>query len=1037
MSNPDKALPSLYPKNQSARLDRELFKNPTSEYRGAPLWSWNNKLDAAQLVRQIGWLQEMGLGGFHIHPRTGLATAYMGDEFLKMVRICADEAKRRGMFCWLYDEDRWPSGYAGGLVTSDPAFRLRHLLWTPRPYGDEPPEFKNQAWALAARTKNGTLLGRYEITLRDNVLAGYRRLAGDEVPSSDKNIWYAYLETSIPIPWYNNQTYVDNLNPAAVRRFIEVTHERYKKVLGDYFGNVVPSIFSDEPQFVCKSCLRSANDRKDVTLPWTGDFSETYAAAYSENIEACLPELFWELPDGEASAVRYHYHDHVTERFARAFTDQVGGWCQKNGIALTGHTMEEPTLETQTHSTGEAMRVLRKFQLPGIDMLCDNVQYTTAKQAQSVAHQYGRAGVLSELYGVTNWDYDFVGHKGQGDWQAALGVTIRVPHLSWVSMAGEAKRDYPASISYQSPWFREYPLIENHFARLNTVLTRGKPRIKIGVIHPIESYWLAYGPLEQTQSERAERNDAFVDLANWLLLGLVDFNYICEALLPELCPEQKGPGLQVGEMTYDVAIVPGLRTIRSGTLDRLERFAEAGGTLLFAGEIPALVDAVPSERAQRLASHSRRVNFSRARILDALEPHRDVDVRQPDGTRCDSILHQIRQDGEIRYAFFCNIDRVVGRFDNRIRIKGAWQPTRLNTFTGEREPLPAEQSDGWTIIPWDFQPHGDLLLELRPGKITQPVSIEKSIWEEIGRLADPVPVTLSEPNVLLLDRAEWKLDEGDWQPREEVLRVENHARTHWKLDLKNGDIPQPWTDTAPVQNVGHVSFRFRIESDVAVASPLLALENPAITEITLDGKTVPSTDTGWWTDEAIRTVALPSLAQGLHELILRLPFNRKSDIEWCYLLGDFGVRVAGSHVRIVAPVRELAFGDWTGQGLPFYGGNVTYHCCLEGSDETLAIAAPSFKAPLLSVDFDERKVGSIAFAPFEVNLGQVKLGEHRIDLTAFGNRINCFGPIHNTYRQLTWVGPDAWRSEGVRYAEEYQLKPMGILAAPIIKKLVT
>jgi hypothetical protein len=62
--------------------------------------------------------------------------------------------------------------------------------------------------------------------------------------------------------------------------------------------------------------------------------------------------------------------------------------------------------------------------------------------------------MLSELYGVTNWDYDFRGHKSQGDWQACLGVTVRVPHLAWQTMKGEGKRDYPASIFYQSPRYK-------------------------------------------------------------------------------------------------------------------------------------------------------------------------------------------------------------------------------------------------------------------------------------------------------------------------------------------------------------------------------------------------------------------------------------------------------------------------------------------------------------------------------------------------------------------------------------------------------
>jgi len=132
---------------------------------------------------------------------------------------------------------------------------------------------------------------------------------------------------------------------------------------------------------------------------------------------------------------------------------------------LTGHMMSEQSLESQTSALGEAMRSYRSFQLPGIDMLCDYREYTTAKQAQSASNQYGRPGVISELYGVTNWDFDFRGHKLSGDWQAALGVTTRVHHLNWVSMEGEAKRDYPAAIGYQSPWYKEYPMIEDHFGR--------------------------------------------------------------------------------------------------------------------------------------------------------------------------------------------------------------------------------------------------------------------------------------------------------------------------------------------------------------------------------------------------------------------------------------------------------------------------------------------------------------------------------------------------------------------------------------------
>ena len=184
---------------------------------------------------------------------------------------------------------------------------------------------------------------------------------------------------------------------------------------------------------------------------------------------------FLDKKDRSDSVVKYRYFDFVAKMFSENFSKQLGDWCDEHKIAFTGHLLREPQLTSQSVTCGETMRNYGKFGIPGIDILCDQIELTTAKQAQSAVHQYGKEGMLSELYGVTNWDFDFRGHKFQGDWQAALGVTVRVPHLAWLSMAGEAKRDYPASISYQSPWYKEYPIIEDHFARVNTALTRGTP----------------------------------------------------------------------------------------------------------------------------------------------------------------------------------------------------------------------------------------------------------------------------------------------------------------------------------------------------------------------------------------------------------------------------------------------------------------------------------------------------------------------------------------------------------------------------------
>ena len=156
-----------------------------------------------------------------------------------------------------------------------------------------------------------------------------------------------------------------------------------------------------------------------------------------------------------------------------------------------------------------------------------------------------------------------------------------------------------------------------------------------------------------------------------------------------------------------------------------------------------------------------------------------------------------------------------------------------------------------------------------------------------------------------------------------------------------GEIAQPWIDPDRAAPSHVLSLRFTIESDVAVALRL-ALEDAGQVAIALDGVPVPSDVTGWFVDEAIAVVPLPAFTAGRHELILRIPYGRLTNVEWCYLLGDFGVTVRGRHARITAPVRDLAFGDWTTQGLPFYAGNVTYHCRLDGAGEPMAVHLPAF-----------------------------------------------------------------------------------------------
>jgi len=81
----------------SKHMAQELmgqWLNPPAAFRGKPFWSWNGKLEESELLRQLGLFKDMGMGGVFFHSRTGLATEYLGTEWMELTKACADEAAR-------------------------------------------------------------------------------------------------------------------------------------------------------------------------------------------------------------------------------------------------------------------------------------------------------------------------------------------------------------------------------------------------------------------------------------------------------------------------------------------------------------------------------------------------------------------------------------------------------------------------------------------------------------------------------------------------------------------------------------------------------------------------------------------------------------------------------------------------------------------------------------------------------------------------------------------------------------------------------
>ena len=1022
----------LYPRKNDPVPDPELFRNPGSEYRCTPFWAWNCGLEEDLLIREIGYMKQMGMGGFHMHTRSGMSIPYLSDSFMERIRTCVEEARKQGMLAWLYDEDRWPSGFAGGYVTAEEKNRQRFLVLTPS----------------APVDGRYRVLARYDIRLDSRgSLKAYRRLADSE--ASEGTIWYAVERQTEPGPWFHFHGYVDTMNPAAIRDFIRVTHERYRETLSSDLGGICPAIFTDEPQMPRKTTLSRSADLQDVLLPWTGDLEETYRAAWGESLLDRIPEIVWELPEG-ISPVRWRFFDHTTERFVSAFCDQIGAWCRDHGILMTGHMMNEGSLENQTCSVGEAMRAYRAFTLPGVDMLCDGREFITVKQAASAAHQQDCPGVTSELYGVTNWDFDFKGHKLQGDWQAALGVTVRVPHLYWCSMHGEAKRDYPASIGHQSAWWKEYPFIEDHFARVNTLMTRGRPLVRIGVIHPVESCWILFGPEDRTGLARAELDRRFAELTQWLLQDTLDFDYICESTLPDLYRD--GDAFTVGSMSYEAVLVPGCITLRRSTLEVLERFRNRGGRVIFLGDVPRFVDALPCADAERFSERCERLPWDRARLNGSLLSLREIRILTERGRPADTLLCAIREDCGFRTVFIVHSDPAKHGVPDEleqfsISLSGRWTVERWDTQTGDVVPLEAEYGDGTTELSWRCWAQDSLLLRLSPAdqNVRQAGAKKAALIGSYGiRMAEeldlhresrtdrllppPDEILFGEDNVLLLDTAEWRTDEDPWEEAENMLRIGVAAKEKLGISTAAAAGAQPWV--LPPEIPEHtLSLRVTFRTETALPAARLALEDADLSCVLFDGAPLRMVQDGFFADEAIPCFPTGPIPVGCHTLEITRPLTAASCTENCFLLGRFGVRVTGPEAVIIPAPRTLSYGDWTSQGLPFYSGPLTYRYRLPGG-ERIRLRLGLFSAPCVTADLDGKRVANLSLSPSEADLGLLSEGEHILDITVYPSRINSFGALHLNDASVLWYGPQAWRSTGMRWTRTYRLTPSGLLSEP-------
>ncbi len=1001
---------------------REEIWNPPASFRSAPFWAWNGKLEKEKLAAQIEAFHKMGFGGFFMHVRCGLQTPYLGEEFMEMVRFCAEEAEKRGMYAHLYDEDRYPSGHCGGQVTKEKRFMGRQLIAVFAPVEGAKPEEE------AIETAGTYLVARYSIDFTEKgTMTHYSRLADGE-EAAGQEVWF-YSEPLPSSGWFNDGNHPDVLNPAVTDAFIELTHEKYKKAVGDKFGRAIPSIFTDEPN-VGHMGWFDVKLKIPYAMFWSRELPALYQERYGTDLLSCLPEVFYTMEKPDSVQTRYNFLDLIAEQFKTAFSDKVGKWCEENNLLFTGHFHSEGTLSGQCCTSVDIMRQYAAYHIPGVDMLFESVELTTAKQATSVGRQLGRKRCMTELYGAARWSCDFRRYKMQTDWQTALGLTIRVPHLAFYSMEGESKRDYPACIGVQSPWYKDFATLENHFARTAAAMCEGEPVVSVGVIHPIETFWLAFGTEKKAERERKRIETYFQHVTEWLVRNHHDFDFISEAMVPMLWD-----GEAFGKMRYDVIVVPGCRTLRETTAEMLRDFSEKGGKVIFMGECPEYVSGRLSDKVRTLYARCVQIPFEKGALLEALEENRTVEIRTPQspyntaGITAEDYVCGLRKDERGGWLLVApaapqdNFD-ITGPQPLEIRIRGSFKACLYNTVEGKKEHLSCKTEGGYTVIEKSVYPLESLLIRLG-----EEVPAEEKT-EETGRLqlGEKAAYSLEEENVLVLDTAEYALDGGEFAEKEDVFKISDILCETLSWMPNRGRYTQPYADRGDERH--SVRLRYRFESRIETTAAL-GIEFLDKTEIVLNGVPVAKKAEGFYIDPAIRRIPRIPVQKGENVLEITMPFSLHIQPQVLYLLGDYGVAVKGTKAEIVPPEPVLYVGDASRQGLPFYGGNIVYTFEAETEDCMAAVSCSFYRAAALRVSIDGEDAGLICAPPYRSRTVHLAKGKHTVSITALGTRENTLAPLH-AVKTTGWYAYWQYRPEENARADGYRPPELGILKRPAL-----
>lgn len=511
-------------------------------YRPIPFWSWNGKLNKEDLKRQIRWMRETGNGGFFMHARSGLKTCYLSDEWMECIEVCAEEAG--DMQAWVYDENGWPSGFAGGRLLENAEDRDRYL---------------------------SHCVGEFDSTATVSYYLDNGCLIRTKVAATGK--------THLNVTVHSSASTADVLNPAVTDKFLALTHEAYKDHFGADFSKKITGFFTDEPQY------------QRWHTPYTTMVADYFRTQYGQDIFDYLGLLFVEAKGYRT--FRYRYWKAMQYLLLNHFSKRVYDWCNKNGVKLTGHYVEEISMGYQIMCCAGVMPFYEYEHIPGIDWLgrgTDNE--LSPRQVGSAACQLGKQQVITEAFGCCGHE---VTPKDLGrilGFQYVNGVNLLCHHLIPYVENGHCKRDHPAHYSPKNPWVKEsFGEFNNYVSRLSKLMACSSEQVNVAVLHPIRSGYFDYkrdlAGFGIGQQDAQLQQDCRLLSAN-----CVAYHFLDETLL-EKYGFVDGNKIGCGACSYDYLVLPHILTMDVSTEKLLRQYVENGGKVLLLGDVPRYLEGEP------------------------------------------------------------------------------------------------------------------------------------------------------------------------------------------------------------------------------------------------------------------------------------------------------------------------------------------------------------------------------------------------------------------------------------------------------------